>query len=182
MLINTLQTPRLVLRQATVADAKEVFFLRSQKATMEYIPRKPAQSIEDAIAHIEMLEKGNEEGTLLNWGITLPSDDKIIGMIGFFRMQPEHFRSEVGYILHPDYQKQGIMKEALTAVLRYGFEVMGLHSITAVIDTRNVSSYQLVEKLGFRREGQLIEDTFWNGEFSSTYLYAILKRDFEITN
>lgn len=48
----------------------------------------------------------------INWAIAQKEDNKLIGMIGFFKMQPENFKGEIGYILNPNSHGKRIMKEA----------------------------------------------------------------------
>jgi ribosomal-protein-alanine N-acetyltransferase len=49
----------------------------------------------------------------------------VIGTICFWNLKPEHYRGEIGYMLHPDHWRKGIMKEAINAVVNYGFTVLG---------------------------------------------------------
>ena len=55
-------------------------------------------------------------------------------------MKKEHYRAEIGYALHPAFWKKGIMKEAILAVVDYGFNKMHLHSIEANINADNIAS------------------------------------------
>jgi ribosomal-protein-alanine N-acetyltransferase len=69
------------------------------------------------------------------------------------------------------------MREALTAVLRHGFQVMELHRIQAMVDPRNNRSQRLLERLGFAREGVLREWRFYKGQFWDEICYALLEQD-----
>lgn len=170
-----LETKNLILRQINTDDAQEVLDLRSNPETMKYIPRPLTKTIEEALGFITETNNSIEKKELINWAITLKEDNKLVGMIGFFRMQPQNFRGEVGYILHPNSHGKGIMKEALEKAIRYGFEGMKLHSIEAVIDPRNLSSEKLLQKTGFIKEAHFRENFFYNGEFEDTVIYSLLK-------
>ena len=73
----------------------------------------------------------------IRWGITLKDDDTLIGSCGFHHFDEGYHRAETGYILNRAYWGQGIMAEALAAILTYGFSEMGLHRIEAIIDIAN---------------------------------------------
>ncbi|MDQ2863326.1 MAG: GNAT family N-acetyltransferase, partial [Bacteroidota bacterium] len=98
----------------TKQDAAEILDLRSNENVMKYIDRAKAKSITDAETFIARIEEFININNGIMWGITLKGNtDKLIGNIGYWRLIKEHYRSEVGYMLHPDFLKKGIMKEAL---------------------------------------------------------------------
>jgi ribosomal-protein-alanine N-acetyltransferase len=169
-----LNAGRLQLRQVSENDVDEVFALRSNPEVMLYIPRPLAVTPQDAIDHINMVNKGVAENTSINWAITLTPSDKLIGMICLIRMQPENFRTEIGYILSPDYQQKGIMGEALKIVIKYAFEDLKFHSIEAVIDPENTASEQLLLKNNFVKEAHFKEKTFYNGIFLDDVIYSLI--------
>lgn len=173
-----LETKNLILRQIHLDDDKEVFALRSNPETMKFIPRPLAETIEDAQKFITDCNTSIEKNELINWAIAQKKDNKLIGMIGFFRMQPENFRGEVGYILNPKFQGKGFMREALEKTLNYGFETMKFHSIEAVIDPKNNASEKLLQKAGFDKEAHFKENFFYNDEFLDTVIYSLLKTKF----
>lgn len=173
-----LQTKNLILRQIHLDDAKEVFEIRSNPKTMKFIPRPLAETIEDAQKFITECNAGIEKNDYINWAIAQKDDNKLIGMIGFFRMQPENFRGEIGYILNPNFHGKGIMKEASDEAIKFGFEKMNFHSIEAVIDPNNVASEKLLQKLNFKKEAHFKENFFYNDEFLDTVIYSLLKTKF----
>lgn len=170
-----LETENLILRQISLDDADEVFKLRSNPETMKFIPRPLAETIEDAQKFITECNTGIEKNELINWAIAKKEDNKLIGMIGFFRMQPENFRGEIGYILNPEFHGKGIMKEASNEVIKFGFEQMNFHSIEAVIDPENSASEKLLQKCGFEKEAHFKENFFYNDQFLDTVIYSLLK-------
>ena len=169
-----LQTPRLVLRRMTYADAPVLYQMRSDKTMMAMIARPLATRIEDVYELIDKIETGTVANDLVNWAITLPANDVLIGTIGYYRMQKEHYRSEVGYMLAKEQQGKGIMHEAITAVIRYGFETIRLHSIEAVIAPENRASRRVVEQAGFIQEGHFKESEYFEGRFISKVVYSLL--------
>lgn len=171
-----LKTNRLLLRRLEGSDAREMFFLRSNENVLRYLGREPAKTIAEAeefIGHINKNVDGNES---ILWGIALFDNPAlIIGTICLWNFQKEHYRSEIGYILHPDFWRKGIMKEAINCVVDYGFNVLGLHSIEASLSPENIASSAVLESTGFVKEGHLRENLYFRGEFGDTLIYSRLK-------
>jgi [ribosomal protein S5]-alanine N-acetyltransferase len=171
-----LSTERLLLRAITNDDANEIFFLRSDKEVLRYLDKAPAKSVDEAKEFIERIKKDQANNDGILWGITLKDNPLIIGTIGYWRMQKEHYRSEVGYVLHPSYQGKGIMNEAMQTVLKYGFEKMKLHSVEANVNPSNAASIKLLEKNEFVREGYFRENYYYNGRFLDSAIYSLLTK------
>lgn len=169
-----LETQRLYLRRITTDDADAVFRLRSNPDTMKYIPRPLAATVDDALIHIATINEKIENNTGINWAITLKGHGEFIGIIGNFRIEFENFRAEIGYMLLPEFNGKGIISEAISRVVRYGFEDMKLHSIEAVIDPGNIASARVLEKNGFVREAHLKENLLHQGQFLDTVIYSII--------
>ena len=170
----TLTTARLTLRQLQPTDAPRLFEMRADPAVMQFIPRPVAQSVAEVKEFISAMNAGIARNELLNWGLAHRDTDQLVGTIGFFRLQPEHFRAEVGYMLHPGSQGQGLMREALAAVLDYGFDTLQLHTVAAIIDPLNEASARLLERTGFRKEGHFRENEFYEGKFLDAVFYGLL--------
>jgi ribosomal-protein-alanine N-acetyltransferase len=171
-----LETERLVLRRVNENDANEIFTLRSNPETMKYIPRPLVKSIDDALEHIAMIDAKIESNEGINWAITYKDNPKLIGIIGHYRIKPEHFRAEVGYMLLPEFHGKGIISEAIKEVVNYGFNEMKLHSIEAIIDPENFGSARVLEKNNFVKEAHLKENEFYEGRFLDTVIYSILNK------
>ena len=169
-----IETKRLVLRRLTNDDAAAIFRLRSDAETMKYIPRPLAMTVDDALAHIALIDEKINSNTGINWAITLKGSAKCIGIIGNFRIEPENYRAEIGYMLLPEFNGKGIISEAIARVVRYGFEEMKLHSIEAIIDSGNFASARVLEKNNFVKEAHLRENGSFNGKFFDTVIYSIL--------
>ena len=174
---HNLETERLILRRVDNNDYKEVLSLRSNPETMKYIPRPLLKNEDDALAHILMIETKIQNNEGINWAITIKGDPKLIGVIGHYRIQLENYRAEIGYMILPEFNGQGIVTEAVKEVVKYGFEIMKLHSIEAVIDPDNVASANVLEKNGFVKEAHLKENEFHEGRFYDSVIYSILNKD-----
>ncbi|GAA4463747.1 GNAT family protein [Nemorincola caseinilytica] len=170
-----LVTERLVLRRVTHADAPEILFIRSDAQMMEYVKRPICANMDEAIAFIDRVDGTIDSNDCISWGICLREDrTKMIGTTAIWRLMKEHYRGELGYALMTQYQGRGLMQEALTAVLNYGFGTMGLHTIEANIDPGNTASQRVLERCGFVQEGYQRENYFYEGVFYDTACFAIL--------
>ncbi|WP_348822457.1 GNAT family N-acetyltransferase [Flavobacterium aestuarii] len=172
-----LKTDRLLLRQVTPNDADTILSLRSNDEVMKYIPRPYLRNKEEALELIAIFDDKIENGIGINWGIAfLDEPEKIIGIIGHYRLKPEHYRAEVGYMLFPEYNGRGIVSEALQKVVDYGFNDMKLHSIEAILDPANTASERVLLKNGFVKEGHFIENEFYEGRFLDSVIYSKLNK------
>jgi ribosomal-protein-alanine N-acetyltransferase len=174
-----LETPRLILRRPLMSDAADLLEMRSDPQVMQYIPRPLAKSEEDVRDLLKMLDGYLEQNERINWAIEWKECEKVLGLIGYVNTKPEHSRAEVGYSLNRGWHRRGIMREALSAVLAYGFEGMQLHTIEAIIDANNIASGKLLEDAGFRREAFFREDFFYNGTFRNSIHYGLLQHEFK---
>jgi ribosomal-protein-alanine N-acetyltransferase len=169
-----LATEQLRLRQLTFDDTNEIFRLRSDERVNKFIARNQCKSLEEAGAFINKINRGINNNEAMYWVITLKNDNKLIGTICLWNIQPENYRAEIGYELHPDFWGKGIMKEAIPKVIQYSFETLKLHSLEADLDPANAQSVMLLEKNGFIKEGHFKESTYFNGKFSDRAVYSLI--------
>jgi ribosomal-protein-alanine N-acetyltransferase len=169
-----LQTTKLKLRQITDKDVAEILFQRSDPTIMQYLDRKKAENEADAQEFIAKVQKGFEENEGITWGICLHNSEKLIGNIGLWRFDIPNHRAELGYALHPQYWGQGIMSEAMQAVLNYGFNTLKFHSLEANINPANVASRKLLEKHGFVQEAYFKEDYYFEGKFLDSVILSLI--------
>ena len=167
-----LETGRLVLRKISMGDADNIFLLRTNDEAMKYINRPALQSNDDVI---ELINKMTNTAERINWGITLQNQNKIIGTIGYHKIDKENYRAEIGYMLSPEYWNTGLMTEAITKVIEYGFNEMNLHSIEAVINPENSVSRKTLQKFKFIKEAYFKENFFFEGKFFDSEVYSLIR-------
>jgi RimJ/RimL family protein N-acetyltransferase len=80
-------------------------------------------------------------------------------------------------MLHPDHQGHGYATEAAAAILELAFGTYGLHRVYGCVEPRNTASARVLERLGMRKEAQLVENGWGKGEWRSEAVYAILARE-----
>ena len=104
---------------------------------------------------------------------------KVIGQSNMSLRSTNDQLSDIGWVTHQDFQRQGFAFEATHALMTYAFRNFPLHRIVADIDTRNPESAALAEKLGMRREGEFKDAELFKGAWCDMWLHAILKEEFE---
>ncbi|MEO8712220.1 MAG: GNAT family protein [Parafilimonas sp.] len=173
-----LTTNRLLLREISKDDAADLFLLRSNKNLMQYIDRPIAKTETDALDLIKIIITALKNTDGITWAVTQKDNPKLIGTIGFWRIQKEHYRAEIGYMISDAFQRQGIMQEAISAVLDYGFKVMYLHSVEANVNPGNEASVKILEKNNFIREAYFKENYYYNGKFLDSYVYSLQTKNY----
>ena len=145
-----LKTDRLILRELLITDDNEIFALRSDDGVNRYLDRNPSKSIEDAKIFIQAINENIKKNNSIYWAISL--NGKLIGTICLFEFADDNSKAEIGYELLPGYQGQGLMQEAASKVLEFGFQHIGLNSIEAYTHCENQNSTRLLEKFNFVKQ------------------------------
>jgi ribosomal-protein-alanine N-acetyltransferase len=172
-----LPTPRLRLRAPREQDAAAMLSIYADPAVCRYLPWGAWASIDVARERTVRYVEGMAAGDMVQLLILRASDDAVLGDCTLFHLDAQCRRAEVGYSLAKAAWGQGIVQEAVGALLRFGFDTMELNRVEADIDPRNAASARSLERLGFVREGLLRERWIVEGEVSDSALYGLLRRD-----
>jgi ribosomal-protein-alanine N-acetyltransferase len=173
-----LETPRLCLRELVLTDAQAIFDIRGDYEVTRYNTGLAYDRIDQARDLIQAIRAGYVDGAELRWGITLKNNPTVIGMCGFNYWVRHDRRASIGYDLARAYWGQGLMTEAVRAMVDFGFGYMNLNRIEADADGRNPASARVLHKVGFRDEGVQHEQFFENGRFYDLHLFALLRREY----
>ena len=144
-----LMTERLLLRRLSEADAHDLLMLRSNEQVNQFLGRPACIDLEAAKNFIAKIENGIINKESLYWVITLKGNDKLIGTICLWNFEADKMQAELGFELFPGLQGKGIMREALSEVIAFGFKELKLKTITALTNPGNLPSIKLLEKTGF---------------------------------
>jgi [ribosomal protein S5]-alanine N-acetyltransferase len=173
-----LTTERLLLRAFNPGDAPAVLDILGRPEVNEWLETDTLRSPEEAEARVRSRMRLFEDGMGVRWAIALrDAPARVIGSCGYFSVRRGTQTYETGYELHPDYWNQGLITEALRAILRFGFDPqarMPVHRMEALVIPDNGASVRVLEKLGFSREGMRREFGFWKGRYQDVALYALL--------
>jgi RimJ/RimL family protein N-acetyltransferase len=174
----SISSPRLILRAFRPTDAEDLHAYLSDVNIYQFEPGEP----------INLKQARKMAGELANspdfWAVELRETGRVIGQIYFKQIEPQHLITwELGYILSPQYQRQEYMSEAVGALVRKRFTDGDIHRIVAHCNPKNIASWKLLEKVGFRREGLLRQNIYFRkniqGEplWTDTFVYALLKSE-----
>ena len=170
----TLTTARLQLRRMEPRDTEALYAIYADEETMRYYG-EPYQSREELDLALTLRQEDYAARRAIRWGIALKDADILIGSCGFHHFGEGYYRAETGYILNRAYWGQGIMAEALTAIISYGFGEMGLRRIEAIIDIANERSKGVLLKLGFQYEGNLRQRYRIGDRFEDEHYFGLLR-------
>jgi len=144
-----LSTERLLLRSLLHTDAGEIFALRSDDKINEYLGRSKAKTIEDARLFIQQIINNVASHESFYWAIELKPETTLAGTFCLWNINKETSQAEVGYELLRQYQRKGIMHEAMKKILSFAFDEMKLKTIVACVHKKNLPSIKLLERNDF---------------------------------
>jgi len=175
----TLHTARLRLRPFNVSDANALFALHSNAYVLRYWDAPPWSERLRAERFITTCREIAEAGTGTRLAVDRVSDGAFIGWCGLTRWNPDFRSASMGYCFDDAAWGHGYATEAARAMLQWAFDTLEMNRVQAETDTRNAASARVLEKLGFVREGTLREDCVVNGEVSDSWVYGLIRREWQ---
>lgn len=172
-----IETQRLILRRMKVSDAADMFDYAKREEVTKYLLWAPHENLEYTRLYMKQVEKGYKQGIFYDFGVIFKENNKLIGTCGFARIDNANSTAEAGYVLNPDYWGRGLAAEALSAVIRMGFEKQGFNRIEARYMAENIRSRRVMEKCGMSYEGILREAVFAKDSYVDVGVCAILRKD-----
>ena len=173
----TLTTPRLCLRQVQESDAQALYAIKSDPEVTQAYGQEPHASLEQTLGWIHRLQADYPARASLFWAITLRGSDQVIGECVFWNFDAGFHCAELGYELNRACWRQGLMAEAVSAVLAFGFDGLSLHRIEACPYAQNDPSVNFLVKLGFTCEGSLRQRHFFRGQYLDQNYYGLLEEE-----
>ncbi|MBE6627633.1 MAG: GNAT family N-acetyltransferase [Ruminococcaceae bacterium] len=174
-----LKTPRLTMRKMLVADTADMYDYACRQDVTKYLTWNPHPDRAYTKEYLQYLGSRYAVGMFYDWAIIYDHDSKMVGTCGFTSFNCTSDSAEVGYVLNPDYWGKGIAVEALTGVLRFGFEELKLHRIEAKFIEENKRSLRVMEKVGMTFEGVLREGMLVKGKYVNVGVCSILRSEWE---
>jgi len=175
----SIETERLLLREFLPRDLDRIHAYASDPEVVKFMIWGPNASLEETADNLASRWSRANENPRLDYDLAIELKDE--GMLvgaGGFRIRSERSRSaELGYVLLRSRWGNGYMPEAMQAMFRFGFDDLALHRMWATTDVRNERSRRVLEKLGMRREALLKQDELRQGQWTDSYLYALLEEE-----
>lgn len=176
-----LETDRLMIRPVRESDLPAIFEYASRKEVAEHVTFNTHETLEDTKRFYEYAKKNYAEGLFEPMGIILKDrgDDKVMGTIGLFSRGKKSFTAEFGYALHLDLWGQGIMTEALEAMIDFSFNNLPYERLQAHCMVENPASGKVMEKAGMTYEGTFRNLMYVKEKFRTLKCYSILRSEWE---
>ena len=171
-----LQTENLDLVEPKMSHASDIADYMKDGRVQKHLPNIPDSYTEkNAKEYITTKKDAMGPKNLVFWSLHHKQDNKIIGLANIHSIDTGNRNGELGYGLNPDYWGRGLMKEALQSVITYGFNRHNLYRVEAKTAERNTNSKNLLESLGFTKEGTLRDHMEIRGERVDNAVYSMLK-------
>ncbi len=163
-----LKTNRLILRAACPADIDDMFAIYSDARAMQFWSTAPHTTKAQTREKLDRII-AQPADKLRYFMIEL--DGRVIGTAGM------HSKDEVGFILHPDFWRMGLVTEAMSAIIPHLFATTDLTQLTADADPNNVASVKCLQSLGFVETGTAKNTFCINGVWSDSVYFALPRPD-----
>jgi ribosomal-protein-alanine N-acetyltransferase len=173
-----LTTSRLILRPMHVTDAYDMYEYACREDLTEYLLWSPHPSVDYTRDYLAYIQSRYSKGEFYDWAITLKDTGKMIGTVGFTKIDCPHNSAEIGYVLNPDYHGVGLGSEAAAEILRFGFGELRLHRIEARFMQGNDASLAVMKKLGMTFEGYHRDSLLVKGKYRTIGFCSILEQDY----
>lgn len=174
----TLRTSRLLLGAFDPADAPDLQRLAGAREIADTTVAIPhPYELDHALAWIGHQRRESVRGRATNFAVRLLPGSPLIGCAGLRDIDPEHLQAELGFWIGHEWWGHGYAREAAAAVIRFGFEQLGLNRICAHHMVRNPAAGRVLAHVGMQREGLLKERVRKWGVYENVVLYAILRED-----
>jgi RimJ/RimL family protein N-acetyltransferase len=175
-----LETERLVLRPYEEGDFDALHALYAHPDVTRWLYYEP-----DSVEHtrkrlarkIASRDINDDPESGLQVAVEL-RDGTYVGDVVLFYGSVEHRNVELGFAFDPRQQGHGYATEAARAMVDWAFSA-GFHRVYGRLEPRNLASARVLEKLGMRKEGHLVENEWIKGEWQSEAVYAVLEREWQ---
>ncbi|HOB09528.1 MAG: GNAT family N-acetyltransferase [Limnochordia bacterium] len=148
---TVIETDRLLLRAWRAADLTDLYEYASVEGVGEMAGWRHHRSIEETRRILLAFMAGKNV-----FAVVHKQDNKVIGSLGLHKSWANdderyaHLKvKEIGFVLSKAYWGQGLMPEAVKALIRYSFDKLGLEALTVAHFTFNDRSRRVIEKCGF---------------------------------
>lgn len=168
-----IETNRLLLRNFAAEDADAYCSLTSEPKYQRFYSEEDC-SEEKSRRLVEMFvaQSLEQQRTKYQMAVVLKETGVFIGTAGL-RIEADE-QASMGCGVGREYQSAGYAKEAMAALLKYGFEEHNLHRVYAETISENIPAIKLCQLLGMREEGRFIESRFFKGQWWDTVVLAML--------
>ena len=173
-----METARLRLRRFTPADASALAAYRSDPEVSRYQSWESPVPLAEAERLAARFSAGDPRGPgWFQYAVERRDVPGLIGDVGVWRSEDGR-QAELGFTFAPRFQGHGYATEAVARTVEFLLAEEELHRVSAGCDARNVRSAKLLERVGFRREGHLVQSMWLKGEWTDDVLFGLLASEY----
>ena len=167
-----LRTDRLVIRRFRPEDAVAFAEYRADPDVARY-QSWDAYTLQDALSFIAetATDHPGMPGEWFQFAVADPSSDELLGDVALRVDDEDTSRAELGFTMSSAHQGKGYATEAVTRVIAYAFERLGVETVYAIVDARNDASVALLERIGMRRT--TTKHVLFKGEWCDEHTYEL---------
>ena len=172
-----LETERLYIRRFEEKDLPDFYAYASDAQVGPSAGWKPHESLEESEEILNGFIKSADI-----FAMEHKKDGKIIGSLGLHEDRKRDFKGArmLGYAMGKDYWGQGLMTEAVNALLEYAFDELNMDIISAYHYPFNLRSKRVLIKAGFALEGTLrMASALYDGQVVDDVCYALTREEFK---
>lgn len=175
-----IETKRLILRRFRTEDAEDMYNNWASDPEVTRFLTWPFHTSVDVTQNLlkDWIDR-YEDGAYFNWVMEYKETGKAVGNISVVKLNESIEAADIGYCMSRAYWGQGMMPEALKAVMDYLFDVVGLNRVAAYHDVNNPKSGRVMDKVGMKPEGILRAAAKNNLGVHDLAWYSMLRSDRE---
>lgn len=177
-----IETDRLILRRFEETDAEAMFAnWASDPEVTKYLTWPPHGDVNETKEIIAEWISQYEDPTCYNWGIELKQTHDLVGSISVVRLNDAVDSADLGYCMGKRWWGQGIMPEAVKALISFLFHEVGVNRVAASHDVNNPKSGRVMEKSGMKTEGIWRAAGLNNQGICDEVWHAIVRQDLKVS-
>ncbi|HAO5620987.1 TPA: spermidine N1-acetyltransferase [Listeria monocytogenes] len=163
----------LKLRPLEREDLKFVHRLNNDAKIMSYWFEEPYEAF---VELQELYDKHIHDQSERRFILEL--DGQMVGLVELMEIDYIHRRAEFQIIIDPKFQGHGYAVSATKLAMKYAFHVLNMYKLYLVVDKVNEKAIHVYEKVGFIREGELIDEFFVDGTYHDAIRMCIFQHQY----
>lgn len=170
----TLQGDLVILRELELKDLTFLYTIENDESLWELSQTKTPFSKDILQKYLETAQKNPQKIKQLRLVITSKTNEQPIGFIDLFDLDSENKRAGVSIVILNSHRRNGFGKEALSLLIQYSFNDLGLHQVYSNVLEDNDASIRLFESIGFEKVGLKKDWRFFKGRYKNEYLFQMM--------